>query len=292
MEFRNKLVSGKFIITGEVSPPKGTDMSGPLKNASYLRGLADAVNVTDNQCACLHMSSIAFSSILEQNGYETVMQMTCRDRNRISIQSDLFGAYALGIRNILVMSGDYPTRGNDPGAKPVYDFDSVQLLKTISSLKSGYAHSGSHIDGTFDMCAGAVCNPDPSAPLQIMKLRKKVDAGAEFIQTQAIFDVDRFAQFMDHIKSIGIQAPVIGGIVPLRSAEMAHYINNRIPGISVPKDILKRMECADDPIEEGITITSDIICSLKKLCQGIHIMPVRSHRCTKNLLLRSKLPID
>lgn len=287
MKFREKLQSGKFVITCEVPPPKGTDTSYSLENASFIRELADAVNVTDNQCAQLHMSSIAFSTLLKQNGYEPIMQMTCRDRNRIGIQSDVLGAYGLGIRNILIMSGDYPTFGNQPGAKPVYDLDSVHALNAISLLKKGTSLSGSNIAGPFDMCVGAVCNPVPEKKFQIMKLEKKVKAGAEFIQTQAVFDVDMFSEFMDLIRDRGIDIPILSGIVPLRSVEMARYMNQNIPGISVPPEIIKRMEYADDQIEEGIEITAEIIKCMKNISNGIHIMPIKSHRCTKNLLRRS-----
>ncbi|CAG0996648.1 methylenetetrahydrofolate reductase (NADPH) [Flavobacteriales bacterium] len=285
MSFISKLRSGKFIITAEISPPKGTDTSRMLGDAALLKGIADAVNVTDNQRAAMRMSPIAACSILQEKGLETIMHITCRDRNRLALQSELIGAFALGIRNVLVMSGDHPSKGDHEGAKPVYDLDSVQLLGMIQELNRGVDLSGNKLDGKTDFCMGAVTNTELNEA-GLLKLKKKIKI-ASFLQTQAVFDVKRFSEFIEKKSEIELkqskQIKIIAGIIPLRSERSALFLN-KVPGIRVPDDMIKQIKDAKYPEVEGMRITSDIIKELRTLCDGVHIMPVGNHEHTKKLL--------
>ena len=283
MNFAQKLKSGKFVITAEISPPKGPDMSGVLKDAVLLRDLVDAVNVTDNQRAMMRMAPVALSHKLWEMGIEPIMHVTCRDRNRLALQSDLLAAQAMGVSNILAMSGDYPTMGDQSGTKPVYDLDSVQLLQLIEKMNNGMDFQDGTIDSQTSFIAGAVANPG-SRPLdvQLIKLNKKVEAGASFIQTQAVFDVGAFMEFMDAIKYLKI--PVITGIIPLRSARSARFMNEKIPGVRISEEIIKRMELASDPTAEGLIIAAETIQQIRPVCQGVHIMPIGGHENTRHLL--------
>ncbi|MGD9777313.1 MAG: methylenetetrahydrofolate reductase, partial [Methanosarcina sp.] len=265
-----------------VSPPKGTRFSASLEDASQLKGIADALNVTDNQCSIMHMSSLAFSKLLLDEGHEPIMQLTCRDRNRIGLQSDLLGAYALGIRNICLMTGDYPTCGDHPGSKPVYDVDSVQLIELVRKLDTGVDFAGNKLDGGTSFCAGAVSGIDPEKTMQLIKLQKKVKCGADFIQTQAVYDIGMFEEFMDAVNYL--EVPVIAGLIPLKSLGMAEFMNKNISGIHVPEEIMLRMKDASSPMEEGLLIASETIKELTKLSRGIHVMPIGSHRNTARLL--------
>ncbi len=280
--FKDKLTSTDFLITAEVSPPKGTDLSGALADAELLRGWADALNVTDNQKAVMRMSPLAVSKALVDAGHEVIMQLTCRDRNRLALQSDLLGAYAMGIRNICVMTGDHTTKGDHPRTKPVYDLDSVQLLAIIKKMQEGYDLAGNMIDNPPDFVVGAVTNTDSSKTAQMMKLRKKTKMGLDFIQTQAVYDTGQFEAFMESIGDI--EVPIIAGVIPLKSANMARFMNQNIPGINVPAGIIDRIEKAEKPVEEGMSICAEAIGELNKLCRGIHIMPIGKHDNTANIL--------
>jgi methylenetetrahydrofolate reductase (NADPH) len=283
MGFADALKSGKFVVTAEVSPPKGTDISGALAGAKILHGLVDAVNITDNQRAVMRMSPIVLCHILGEMGFETIMHMTCRDRNRLALQSDLLAAHALGIHNILAMSGDYPTMGDQPSAKPVFDLDSVQLLQLIEKMNTGSDLRDNPLDSPTSICAGAVANPGarPLGP-QLLKLNKKVSAKARFIQTQAVFDAQVFNEFAETAGHTGI--PVIAGIIPLRSAQNARFMNEKIPGLNVPEEAIHRMEAASDPALEGMRIAAETIGDIRANCQGIHIMPIGGHGNTRRLL--------
>jgi len=285
--FREKLQSTQFLVTGEVTSPKGVDVSAALENMRRIQGFADAVNVTDNQCATLHMSSLAFSRLVIDSGYtDPVMQMTCRDRNRLGLQADLLGAAALGIPNLLVMSGDHPICGDHPTAKAVYDLDSVQLLKTIDQMKRGYALSGNSLSQAPDFCVGVVSNADPNERLQMMKLEKKLSFNVDFIQTQAVFDVEKFKEFLELADT---DVAVLAGIIPLRSAQMARHMNANVPGISVPDEICERVDNAEDPVSEGVTIAAELIEQLKPICRGIHMMPVGEHTNTEKILKKAHI---
>lgn len=285
--FKDKLNSPQFLVTGEVSPPKGTDFLSAIENMKSIQGFVDAINVTDNQCATLHMSSLAFARLMIENGYsDPVMQLTCRDRNRIGLQADLLGAAALGIPNILVMSGDHPKCGDHPTAKPVYDLDSVQLLKTVNHLKKGYDFSGNSLSGAPEFCVGVVSNADPNERLQLMKLEKKLSFGVDFIQTQAVFDIDKFKEFVEKADT---DVPIIAGIIPIRSAQMARYMDNNIPGISIPDEIHERIQSSDDAVAEGMAIAAELIEQLKPVCRGIHMMPVGAHTYTEKILKKARV---
>lgn len=284
MSFREKLLSGKFTVTAEISPPKGTDVSGMMKEARIIKDAVDAVCVTDNQRAIMRMSPLAACSALSQEGFETIMHLTCRDRNRLGLQSELLGVAHLGIKNLLVMSGDYPTKGDHRGAKPVYDLDSVQLLDTISSLNSGIDLSGNSLEGKTEFFSGAVSNTELTE-VALMKLGKKIKAGARFIITQAVFDAGRFSEFMDKIRDAGWkQTGIIAGIIPLRSEKSAQFLNKNIPGVKVPDDMIRRFASSSAPGALGIELAADLINELRGICHGVHIMPIGTHENTRKIL--------
>jgi 5,10-methylenetetrahydrofolate reductase len=287
LSFRDKLLSGEFTITAEISPPKGTDTTAMLKDASLIKEIVDAINITDNQRAVMRMSPVTACYILGQKGYETIMHLTCRDRNRLALQSELLGASALGIHNILVMSGDHPTKGDHEGAKPVYDLDSVHLLGLIQKLNRGFDFSGNRLEGRTDFCAGAVTNTEINE-LALTKLEKKIKMGARFIQTQAVFDTDCFSEFMDKIESklhgSFKKVKIIAGIIPLKSEKSARFLNKNIAGIRIPEDIIKQMRIARNPEALGMEIAAGLIKELRGMCGGVHIMPMGSHEKTKEML--------
>ncbi len=285
MSFREKLRSGKFMITGEISPPKGTDVNEMLNVANLIKDLVDAINIPDNQRAIMRMSPLAACSMLKSVGFETIMHMTCRDRNRLALQSELLGASALGINNILVMSGDHPVKGDHEGAKPVYDLDSVQLLGSIQKLNVGFDFSGNELKGKPDIFPGAVANTDINE-LSLIKLEKKLMMGAKFIQTQAVFDIDKFCDFMKTTDSLrtNFDVKILAGIIPLRSEKSVHFLNKNIAGISIPQDIINRMTHAKNPNAVGMEIASETIKELRSMCDGVHIMPIVSHENTGKIL--------
>ncbi len=284
MSFREKLASGKFIITAEISPPKGIDTSGMRKDAALIKDLVDAINITDNQRAIMRMSPLAACGILEREGYETIMHLTCRDRNRLALQSELLGAWAMGIKNILVMSGDHPSKGDHEGAKPVYDLDSVQLLGLIRELNAGSDLSGSLLHGKPEFFTGAVTGIELNE-LGFIKLKKKIKMGAKFIQTQAVFDIDKFSDFMDTVNDIGSkQIRVIAGVIPLKSEKSMHFLNKNIAGIRIPDSMIQEMHAARDPVFKGMEIAAGLIKEMRGLCQGVHIMPIGDHEKTGGIL--------
>jgi methylenetetrahydrofolate reductase (NADPH) len=287
LSFSKKLLAGKFTVTVEISPPKGTDISGMIKEAGMVKGIVDAVSVTDNQRAIMRMSPLAACSALSQEGIETIMHMTCRDRNRIALQSEILGASYLGIKNVIVMSGDHPAKGDHPGAKPVYDLDSVQLLDMISSLNSGVDISGNRLEGKTWFFAGAVSNTELTE-VALMKLEKKINAGAQFIITQAVFDAGKFSEFMDKIHdTCGKQIKIIAGIIPLKSERSTQFLNKNIAGIKVPDDVIRRITAACDPEGSesvGMEIAADMIKELRDVCDGVHIMPIGAHKNTEKIL--------
>jgi 5,10-methylenetetrahydrofolate reductase len=274
-KLKKALDSGKFVVTGEVGPPKGVGLDKCLGDADILRGHVTAINVTDLQSAILRIGSLAVSARLVERGLEPVFQLTCRDRNRLALQSDLLSAWALGIENVLCLTGDHPTLGDHAEAKPVYDLDSVQLLKAASRLNQGYDLAEQELEGTPDFFLGAVVTPaaEPITP-QVIKMKKKIQAGARFFQTQAVYEPEKFEQFMDQVK--GFNVPVIAGIVILKSAAMARYMNENVAGISVPESIIREMEGTpkEDRRAKAVEIAARLIRQVKPLCQGVHIMPL------------------
>jgi len=274
------LDSGKFSVTAEAGPPRGAVMSVVQRKGELLKTCCDALNVTDNQTAIARMSSISGCVILKQLGAEPIMQMVCRDRNRIAIQSDVLGAVALGIGNILCLTGDHQKFGDHPTAKGVFDLDSIQLIQTISLMRDENKFlSGEKISGEVPVFIGAAENPyaDPF-DYRVMRLAKKVKAGADFIQTQAIYDVPKFAEWMKEITKEGLdkKTHILAGVIPIKSAGMARYMRDYVPGVSVPDEIVARMEDAKDAKEEGLKICLEIIEQIKDIpgVHGVHIMAV------------------
>ncbi|MBZ0155012.1 MAG: methylenetetrahydrofolate reductase [Alphaproteobacteria bacterium] len=273
MALREALKSGRFVITTDFLPPKGTDIREELKILHPLRGRVDGVNAADNQSAVMSLSSLAASFLIKEEGLEPILQMVCRDRNRLALQSDLLGASALGINNVLVLSGDHQSLGDHPGAKGVFDIESVQLLKAARGLEDGTDMAGNRLKGSPSFCLGAAVNPS-SAPLelQIMKMEKKVAAGADFFQTQPVFDIEMFAGFVEKTRHLSV--PVLVGVFLLKSAKMAHFMNKNIPGITIPKFILDAFEKSTDPVDTSIEIAARLIRDLRDLSRGVHIYTI------------------
>jgi 5,10-methylenetetrahydrofolate reductase len=268
---QQKLDAGEFVITAEVCPPKGADCAEFLARAGALQGSADAINVTDNQGANMRISSLAAAALLVREGIEPVFQITCRDRNRMALQSDLLGAAALGIRNILALSGDHISFGDHRQAKPVFDLDSVQLLQAIASLSEGKDLAGRPLHGAPIFYSGAAAAPEaePFEPT-LFKLEKKAAAGARFFQTQAFFDPDRLRLFSEAVKPFGVK--VIAGIFLLKSAKMARFVTGNIPGLRVPDTIVQELENSPDPLGQGVEIARRLAADARSCCDGIHIM--------------------
>mgnify|MGYP001615663648 CR=1 FL=1 len=277
MTFCDKIKTGKFIVTSEIGPPKGTDISQMLEDAELIKNRVDAVNVTDLQSSILRLGSLAVCHLLKDKGIEPILQMTCRDRNRLALQSDLLSAAVLGIENVLVLTGDYPSAGDHPEAKPVFDLGSVELLDAVKNLQAGFDMKGNLLKGAPKFCVGAVVNPcaDPLEP-EIIKMEKKIEAGALFFQTQAVYDIELFKRFLDTSKHLN--TTILAGIVLLKSAGMARYMNENVAGVFVPEDLIKEIEDASDKSAKAIEIAARLIKELKPLCQGIHIMPIGWNR--------------
>ena len=289
-KFKQALEQGEFVVTGEIGPPKGVDLNKCLDEAVALRNQVTAINVTDLQSAVMRIGSLAVSAKLIERGLEPVFQVTCRDRNRLALQSDLLSAWALGIENVLCLTGDHPTLGDHTEAKPVYDLDSVQLLQAASMLNQGRDMSDHELDSKPDFFLGAVITPaaEPLEP-QLIKMGKKIEAGARFFQTQAIYEPDRFEQFMNKVEKYNV--PVIAGIVLLKSAAMAKFMNESVAGISVPDNIIQEMEETpkEDRKKKAVEITAGILRQVKPLCQGFHIMPMGWDELVPDIIKEAEL---
>jgi methylenetetrahydrofolate reductase (NADPH) len=274
MGLRQALESGKFVVTAEVAPGKGTDVDHLLKDAAILKDCVDAVNVTDLQSSVMRLGSLAFSHLLTDMGIDPVFQVTCRDRNRLALQSDLLSAWALGIKNVLALTGDHPCLGDHPDARPVFELDSVSLLETIGKLNSGFDMAGNELKGKPDFFPGAVVNPgadnEAAIDLQIMKMEKKIEAGAKFFQTQGVYDLDTFEKFMKRIE--GFDVKVLGGIILLKSVGMARFMNKNVAGVFVPEPLIQELKEAEDKVRASTNITVRLIKGMKDLCDGVHIM--------------------
>jgi 5,10-methylenetetrahydrofolate reductase len=273
MSLREALKSGKFVVTAEIGPAKGVDVTEFLENAELLKGKVDAVNITDQQSAVMRLGSLAGCHLLKEKGGEPVFQMTCRDRNRIALQSDLLNAYVFGIENVLCLTGDYVTLGDHPQAKPVFDLDSVSLLQAARELEQGRDLAGKELKGAPKFFLGACVTPgaDPVEP-QLIKMEKKAKAGAQFFQTQAIYEPKKFEAFMQEAKKFGVQ--VLVGIVLIRSAAMARFMNKNVAGIHVPDGIIDEMDEAENKAQKSIEIAARLIKEMKDMCQGAHIMAI------------------
>jgi len=274
---REVLESGQFATTVEYNPPKGTNVSSIMDNAKALLGKVHGVNVTDNTAAILRAGSMSVCRLLYEMGHDPVMQMTCRDRNRLAIQSDLMSAHILGIRNMLCLTGDYPTVGDHKDAKPVYDLDSIGIMQVIHSLNQGKDLTGHKLNGLTDLYIGAAVTPeqDPRGPM-LAKFEAKVNAGTKFFQTQAFYDVEKFKSFMKAVRKFPVK--VLAGILVLRSAKMAEFMNANIPGVDVPQDIIDELKAAGDEraLDVGVQIAVRTINAVRAHCDGVHIMAIKA----------------
>lgn len=294
MTLREKITTGRFVITAEMGPPQSSNGNVIRKKAVHFRDIVDSVNITDNQTAIVRLSSIASAKILLEEELEPVIQVTCRDRNRIAIQSDLLGASALGIENVLCLTGDHQRFGNHPESKPVFDLDSVQLISTVKRLNEGFFLSGESMKTSPDFFIGGAANPfaDP-LEFRVLRLAKKIKAGAQFIQTQPVFDLDRFHEWMTNVRKVSLdeQTAIIAGVMPVKSVKALHYMKNEVPGIRIKEEYIRRMEEAAEPQEEGVRIAVEIIQTLMKIdgVKGIHLMPLMWESITPRLVKESGL---
>jgi methylenetetrahydrofolate reductase (NADPH) len=290
------LTAGKFAVTAELGPPQNTNPEVIKKKAQYLQGNVDGANITDNQTAIVRMSSIAAAAIAMSCGIEPVVQMVCRDRNRIAMQSDILGAAALGINNILCLSGDHQSFGNQPEAANVFDLDSMQLIAMVKKMRDEKQFLSDVPIKEYEprLFIGAVANPfaDPFE-FRVVRLAKKIRAGADFIQTQCIFDMDKFTRWMELVVKEGLhkQVYILAGLTPVRSHRALNYMKNEVAGMSIPNELIKRMESAQDPKEEGIEICLEMIEQIKTIegVSGIHLMPIGWESVTPIILERANL---
>jgi len=279
MTLKEKIDSGKFIVCGEIGPPKSCDGDVVREKSKYFKGVVDAVNITDNQTAVVRLSSIASAKILLEESVEPIMQMTCRDRNRIAIQSDLLGAAALGIHNVLCLTGDYQKFGDQPEAKGVFDLDSIQLIATVAKMNSGFLLSEQEMKKAPDFLIGAAANPFAEPfEMRLIRLHKKVKAGVRFIQTQPVFDMDIFTRWMEKVVEMGLheKCAILAGVMPVKSVKALHHMKKEVPGVKINDEYINRLEKASDPKEEGVKIAIEMMKTLQKIkgVRGIHIMPV------------------
>ena len=263
----------KWILTAELGPPKGTNLEPFLKQAGFLKGCVDAVNVTDQQAGLMKLGSLTCCHLLRDFGIEPVMQITCRDKNRLALQSELLSASVLGIQNILVLTGDPITIGDHPLAKPVLDLNVTELISVIKKLESGIDMTDHKLDGVPQFSIGAALNPcSDDIDTEISKTRKKIEKGAEFFQTQGVFDPMRFKRFTDRYAEEGLKTPILAGIILLKSAKMTHFMNEKIPGIHIPQALIDRLQNAKDAKKESVTIACEIIQAIRPVVQGVHLM--------------------
>ncbi|HIC95173.1 TPA: methylenetetrahydrofolate reductase [Candidatus Bipolaricaulota bacterium] len=286
---------GQFALTCELGPPRGTSRRAIETKGELLRDYCDAINVTDNQTAIVRMGSLPSCVILREMGLEPVLQITTRDRNRLAIQSDLLGAVALGVQNVLCLSGDHPRLGDHPQAKGVWDLDSIQLIQALKQMRDERRLlSGNEIRGEVPLFIGAAANPfaDPFE-LRVLRLEKKIEAGADFIQTQAVFDLPRFKRFMEMVRDRGLdeRVHILAGVIPPKSAGMARYMRDYVAGVLVPDEVVRRMEDAKDAKEEGIAISLEIIEQILEIpgVHGIHIMAVGWEEVIPEIVSRARL---
>jgi methylenetetrahydrofolate reductase (NADPH) len=292
MSLRERLASGSFAVTAEISPPRGASTDPITKTARLLRDWVDAVNVTDNQGSNVRLASWAGSLAAMAAGLEPVMQMTCRDRNRIALQSDLLGASALGIRNILVMTGDHPKFGDHPGARPVFDLDSVQLLWTLAAMRDQHVLlSGRRLDPAPDCFLGAVENPfAPPVLFRAERLGKKVAAGAQFVQTQFVFDVPVFSAWMTRVRDLGLheQCAILAGIGAVRSLRALDFMRDKVPGVHVPDDVYRRLRAvpADRVADEGTRLAAETIRQVAAIpgVAGVHLLVAGNEQAVPGIL--------
>ena len=274
MSLREKLAKGKFVITSELGPPKGVDLTKTLAEARAMAPAVDAMNVTDLQGGVMKLGSLALCRVLVENGIEPVFQLTASSRNRLAIQSDFLSAYVLGIRNVLLLGGDPPKVGDHPDAKPVYDLDTMGLFQAAKSLKEGKDLAGKELEGApKEVFIGGAANPIvEDLETERQKIEKKIELGCEFFQTQAVFDPALYEKFLSKVKNV--KQPFLVGIIVLKSAKMAQFMNDHIPGIRVPQALIQEIDAASDKKKKAVEIAARLIRALKPRVQGFHIMPI------------------
>lgn len=272
---REKLEAGQFVVTGELAPPKGTNVEKLRQNARNLKEHVDAINITDNQRSIMKLSSLASCLILKEEGVEPVIQVTCRDRNRIALQSDILSADVLGVHNVLTLTGDPVRVGDHTEAKPVFDWNSMGLIEAITNLNKGIDSEGHPLNGPTHIFIGGAINPSSAQTgSQLDRLQKKIDLGVHFIQTQAIYDMEKFQEFMEGVQKRNMKVFIVAGILLLKSAKMARFINKKVPGIHVPEAMISELEKDPDPLKKGIEIASQQMAQCRQLCHGAHLMTV------------------
>ena len=275
------------MITSEIGPPKGTNIEKMLHHINLLKDKVDALNVTDHQSSVMRFPSIGGCLAIKEQGGEPILQVTCRDRNRLALQAELLFAHTRGIKNVLCLTGDAVVLGDHKAAKGVFDLDSAQLLQTIRQMETGKDLGGNELDGTVEFCAGAIVTPEanPIEP-QLIKFEKKIEAGAEFFQTQAIYDLDKFAKFMEHARQFPVK--ILAGIILLVSAKMANYMTENVPGVFVPQNLIDELASAPkgEAINKGVEIAGRMIRQLKeeKVCDGVHIMAIGKEEVVPDIL--------
>ena len=294
MTLKEKIESNRFILCGEIGPPQSCNGDVIRAKSRHFKGYVDAVNITDNQTAIVRLSSIASAKILLEEGVEPIMQVTCRDRNRLAIQSDLLGAAALGIQNVLCLTGDHQSIGDQPEAKGVFDLDSIQLIATVAEMNRGFLLSGFEMKKKPEFLIGAAANPFAEPfEVRLIRLYNKVKAGAHFIQTQPVFDLEIFSRWMEKIVEMGLdkKTAILAGVMPIRSVKTLLWMKNEVPGVKINEMYIERMKHAENPEEEGIKITVEIIDVLKNIkgIRGIHLLPVMYESIVPIIVKEAKL---
>jgi 5,10-methylenetetrahydrofolate reductase len=294
MTLKEKIESNQFVLCGEVGPPQSCDGDVIRNKSRYFKGYVDAVNITDNQTAVVRLSSIASAKILLEEGVEPIIQMTCRDRNRLAIQSDLLGAAALGIRNVLCLTGDHQKFGDQPEAKGVFDLDSIQLIATVSEMNRGFLLSGHEMKKAPAFLIGAAANPFAEPfEMRLIRLHKKINAGAHFIQTQPVFDLEIFTRWMERVVEMGLheKTAILAGVLPVKSAKALLWMKEEVPGVKINDKYVDRMKNARDPEEEGVKMAVEIIRTLRNIkgVRGIHLMPALWESITPIIIKEARL---
>ena len=291
-KFKEALDSGKFVVTSEIAPPKGTNLEKMKRHIELLKDKVDALNVTDHQSSVMRYPSLGGCLLVKDLDGEVILQMTCRDRNRLALQADLLFAASRGVQNVLCLTGDSIILGDHKEAKSVFDLDSSQLLETIRMLEKGKDLGGNDLEGAVSFCAGAIVTPeaDPLEP-QLIKFEKKIEAGAEFIQTQAVYDLDKFSEFMRYARQFNTK--ILAGIILLTSAPMARFMNKNIAGVSVPQELIDEMAAAPkgQALTKGIEIAGRMIKRIKaeQMCDGVHIMAIGKEEVVPDIMAAAGL---
>ncbi|MEW6609481.1 MAG: methylenetetrahydrofolate reductase [bacterium] len=285
--FKDALKLGEFIITSEIGPPKGTNIEKMVHHIEMLKDKVHGLNVTDNQSSVMRLSSLAACHIIKDYGGEPILQMTCRDRNRMALQSDLISAYVLGVHNVLCLTGDHISLGDHKGSKQVFDLDSVQLISAVKTLTEGKDLGGTQLDGGVEFCIGATATPEADRmDSQLLKFRKKIKAGAEFFQTQAVYNMDMLKKFMEYARQFEVK--ILAGILVLTGVGMAKYLNANVAGVTVPQELIDEMASVEKgkALQKGIEIAARQIKQIKQenICSGVHIMAIGKEEIVPEIL--------